>query len=199
MYIDLRYRSTERLEEVARIAEKLGYRIIGVEGLDKVQVLNGITFIPRRTSSDISELVKIKRNVLRAYLIRSPEDLKSYPRLRKLAVIVSLSRTAFHAFTPKHVERLAVLGLPVEVAIRDVYEAVRERRYLRGLDYLVSAARSGRLELVACSGASKNIELLHPKIIISTLIELGLDEVTALKAVTSAPAKVARGLGYGIK
>ncbi|MCD6428151.1 MAG: hypothetical protein J7L12_00870 [Desulfurococcales archaeon] len=112
---------------------------------------------------------------------------------------MSLSRTAFYALTPKYVERLALLGLPVEVAIRDVYEAVKERRYLKGLDYLVSAAKSGRLELIACSGANKYIELLHPKIIISALIELGLDEVIALKAVTSAPAKVLRGLGYGIK
>ena len=195
----MRYWGTEKLEEVARIAKKLGYRIIGIEGLDKVQILNSVTFIPRRTSSDINELVKTKRNVLRAYLIRSPEDLKSYPRLRKLAVIVNLSRAAFYALTPKYIERLVALGLPVEVAIRDIYEAVKERRYLRGLDYLVRAVRSGRLELIACSGASKYIELLHPKIIISALIELGLDEVIALKAVTSAPAKVLRGLGHGIK
>jgi len=195
----LRYRGTERLEEVACIAKKLGYRIIGIEGLDRVQVLNGVTFIPRRTSSDINGLVKTKRKVLRAYLIRSSEDLRSYPRLRKVAVIVSLSSTAFHALTPKYIERLVALGLPVEVAIRDIYEALKEHIYLRGLDYLVSVAKSGRLELIACSGASKYIELLHPKIIISALIELGLDEVIALKAVTSAPAKVLRGLGYDIK
>ena len=195
----MRYGSTEKLDKVALIAKKLGYRIMCVEGLSKSLLLSDVLFIPRKTSSDINELLKIKRNTLKVYLINSPSDLKSYPRLRGVAALVCLSCKALNVLTPKHVGRLVALGLPIEVAIRDIYKALKERGYLRGLDHLISTVESGKVELIACSGASKHLELLHPKVIISTLIELGVDEVNALKAVTSAPAKVIRGLEYGAR
>jgi len=175
----------------------LGYRVICVEGLSRSIAHNGILFIPRKTSNNINDLLRTKHHILKVYLVSSPNDLKSYPKLRSIVALVCLSSKAFSVLTPKHVERLITLGLPIELAIRDVYKVVNEGRNLKGLDYLVSAVESGRLRLIACSGASTYLELLHPKVITSTLIELGVDEVNALKAVTSTPAKVIRGLRHG--
>jgi len=165
--------------------------------LSRSITLNGVLFIPRKTSNNIDVLLRTKRHILKAYLVSSPGDLKSYPKLRSTVALVCLSSKAFSVLTPKHVDRLVALGLPIELAIRDVYKVMNEGRNLKGLDYLVSAVESGRLQLIACSGASTYLELLHPKVITSTLIELGVDEVNALKAVTSTPAKVIRGLRHG--
>ncbi len=185
-------------EELVELLKKFKYHIIVCDDVKKYDILNDVTIIPRVTSSNANELKTAPRNAIRAYMVKSKEDLKNYPKLKRVANIVTLTDEALIRLGPKSIEKIVNLGLPVEICVNDIIRVLEKSRYLKGLYNLMRYAASNSIDLIVSSCPTKNLDVLHPILVRSILEELGLSSIQAKKALTQTPIKVLRGIGYNV-
>ena len=184
--------------ELVKLLKKFKYRIIVCDNVKKYSILNDVTIIPRVTSSNANELKTAPRNAIRAFIVKSKEDLKNYPKLKRVANIVTLTDEALIRLGPKSIEKIVNLGLPVEICVNDIIRALEKSRYLKGLYNLMRYVASDSIDLIVSSCPTKNLDVLHPIVVRSILEELGLNSIQAKKALTQTPIKVLRGIGYNV-
>jgi len=184
--------------ELVKLLKKFKYRIIVCDNVKKYSILNDVTIIPRVTSSNANELKTAPRNAIRAFIVKSKEDLKNYPKLKRVANIVTLTDEALIRLGLKSIEKIVNLGLPVEICVNDIIKALEKSRYLKGLYNLMRYVASDSIDLIVSSCPTKNLDVLHPIVVRSILEELGLNSIQAKKALTQTPIKVLRGIGYNV-
>ena len=189
------YVSVGIIEEYLEILKKLKYSLVLVEGLNKHKTTNEVKLIPRFTSDTLDELRAKPRYFVRSLIIRSSEDLKGYPRIRKVANLVMLTKEFLLTTGVSSLQKLVNLELPIEVCVKDVIE-VLQRRGSKGLWYLMKLVCEGRLDLIISSCAYNLYELVHPFTKLSILNALGIPEVIAHKSLTLIPIRVVRSIGY---
>ncbi|GEM_PF-4203680 len=181
-------REGAELREVAEAAEATGHASVAVEGLREPLTISGIELVPRLTTRDLSMLRRFKG--LRAYPVEKAEDLRSYPRLRRYAHIITMTGNALRRLGPREVERLSNLGLPVEVQVNTVLEALASGLWLRGLRALLTAALTDRVKLATSSGAFRP-QLIRPVEVKRAFLEVfGLTQSHTFEAVITVPANV---------
>jgi len=195
-YVEFHVRKLSR--EVMELLRKFKYHIIVCDDAKKYSILNDITIIPRVTSSSANELKTAPRNAIKAYIVKSKEDLKNYPKLKRVANIITLTDEALTRLGPKSIEKIVNLGLPVEICVNDIIKALEKSRYLKGLYSLLIYAASDSIDLIVSSCPTKNLDVLHPIVVRSILEELGLNSIQAKKALTQTPINVLRGIGYNV-
>lgn len=184
--------------ELVKLLRKFKYYIIACDNVERHEIMNDIMIIPRITSSSTDELKTTPRNVVRAYVVESKNDLKNYPKIRRIANVITLTTEALIRLGPKSIEKISNLGLPVEVCVNDLINALETSKHLKGLYNLIRYVIINSVDLIVSSCPTKTSEVLHPIFIESILEELGLSSVQAKKALTQTPIKVLRGIGYNV-
>ncbi len=198
MYVDLNvkpYKDVD-LRRLLETARRLGYRAVAVEGLDKRMVEQDLVVVPRTTYSYLGRLTNISGGsdgYLIAYELTEPTMFKSLNSLRGRCHVVKLSPNALKGIKKKYISSLRNCGIPVEVSLKDMLtDNGVNYSVLRGLNKLLEYIEKGDIELAVSSSAGDVFELIHPYETVSLLRELGLSELTSVKAVSSLPARILR-------
>lgn len=195
MYIDTCVETKEINADLIKIAKKLGYVTLAIEGLTKYKEVEGIKLIPRKTYTNL-EIPQGIRGHIKVLEIRNIDYLKRKTNIIKRANSIELGYAVLKRLTDKQVRIFQVTKVPVELRIYDIIEVARKGGQLNGLFKLLRYAELGKVEIVLCSGAKDAYELIPPKSIINFMLELGLSEVTVLKALLNVPKHVIRGAGF---
>jgi hypothetical protein len=177
-------------ELVARVARKLGYKVVASPKVGKASTVEGVRFIPR---------IEVRRGSLQEHesgegvkvlIVESKEDLKSYTRLLGK---VDSARVVFDSLgdvSKDFIRRIIGLGAPIELEFSEVVEKVQSGRPLDYYLLLLRLYARRKIKVYACSGATSPSDMVHPTAMFSLLTVLGLPEELALKAVLKTPVEM---------
>lgn len=177
-------------ELVARVARKLGYKVVASPKVGKASTVEGVRFIPR---------IEVRRGSLQEHesgegvkvlIVESKEDLKSYTRLLGK---VDSARVVFDSLgdvSKDFIRRIIGLGAPIELEFSEVVEKVQSGRPLDYYLLLLRLYARRKIKVYACSGATNPSDMVHPTAMFSLLTVLGLPEELALKAVLKTPVEM---------
>jgi RNase P/RNase MRP subunit p30 len=204
-YVDLNvrpYRNVD-LNRVLRIASKLGYVAVAVEGVDVVSnEFNGLKVLPRVTYKYVGKPTTNYgglRNHLIVYEIDQPTMIKALTSLRGRCHLIRIARDALTGIKKKHINALKSCKIPIELSVKDLISNNSiNYTYLKNFFKLLPYIERGDIELVVSSYAGDEYELIHPLQLIALLKELGLSELIATKALTGVPMKILRMVGSGV-
>ena len=204
-YVDLNVRPYKNvdLNRVLRIASKLGYVAVAVEGVDVVSnEFNGLKVLPRVTYKYVGKPTtnyEGLRNHLIVYEIDQPTMIKALTSLRGRCHLIRIARDALTGIKKKHINALKSCKIPIELSVKDLISNNSiNYTYLKNFFKLLPYIERGDIELVVSSYAGDEYELIHPLQLIALLKELGLSELIATKALTGVPMKILRMVGSGV-
>lgn len=195
MYVDLSIKPYDMsaLSRILNTARRLGYEAVAVEGLDK-DVEGGLRCVPRITYKYVGRSTnsyEFLKGYLIAYELSEPTAIKSLNSLRGRCHVLRISNSVLAGLKKKYVSSLRGCGIPIEVSAKDlISDNGLNYNVLKGFNKLLPLIERGDVELVISSSAGDEFELIHPIEIVAILRELGLSELTAIKAVSSLPLRV---------
>lgn len=197
MYVDLSIKPYDiaTLDRILNTARRLGYEAVAVEGLDK-EVGDGLRCIPRITYKYVgrpTSSYESLKGCLIAYELDELTAIKSLNSLRGRCHLLRISNNVLAGLGRKYVNSLRGCDIPIEVSVKDlISDNGLNYNVLKGFNKLLPLIERGDVELVISSSAGDEFELIHPIEIVAILMELGLSELTSIKAVSSLPLRVLR-------
>jgi RNase P/RNase MRP subunit p30 len=168
-YVDLNvrpYRNVD-LNRVLRIASKLGYVAVAVEGVDVVSnEFNGLKVLPRVTYKYVGKPTtnyEGLRNHLIVYEIDQPTMIKALTSLRGRCHLIRIARDALTGIKKKHINALRSCKIPIELSVKELISNNSiNYTYLKNFFKLLPYIERGDIELVVSSYAGDEYELIHP-------------------------------------
>ena len=204
-YVDLNikpYKNVD-LSNLLKIASKLGYVAVAIEGVDIVSnEFNRLKVLPRVTYKYMGKPITTYeglRGRLIVYEINQPTMIKALTSLRGRCHLIRIAKDALTGIKKKHINTLRSCRIPIELSVKELISNNSiNYTYLKNFLKLIPYVERGDIELVVSSYAGDEYELIHPIQLIALLKELGLSELVAIKALTGVPMKILRMVGSGV-
>ena len=194
-YIDLSLRFVPE-NESAKVLKELGFSIVAVDQGGSYIKGEELVVVPRATFVKPKEVSAIKGNVVRVYRVENPRDLKITNQVKSRAHALELGGSCLGRLGIKNLRKLSNANIPIIVNSVELFGRLLEGKPVAGFIDVLRLYIKGRISLVVGSGARSLREVKHPMTVVGLLVELGLDEGSALSTLTTNPRYVVRRAGY---
>jgi len=157
-YIPLKEK--EASDRVLSLYIMLGYRAIGIVGIDRVSNIGGLSIIPRVVVSDI-DLFRPSRKVLVAFKPRSKEHARRAGKAKGVSTIL-FDRDNIDICDDEQIEVMRRSSTSLEVVISPLLDNNSMPRFLNRMEKCIKRAIREGVDVIIASGAREVEEIWAP-------------------------------------